>query len=155
VGDGAGVIATARAGQRSADATTAGTLRIVEGHTGRIATGTSVPVTTVTPRRVETTYVSADSGVEVRPRILGDGRVQLDLAPFGASLQPGGAIATFRAATTATVAPGESVVIGGIDRSREEVAREILTGAASGRRAGQRVLIIRVEVESLAPPHTR
>ena len=90
----------------------AGQLRIMDGQTGRIATGASAPVTTRRVRDgrggpviVESTgYVTADSGFEARPRVLRDGRIELALRPFDASLRADGVVASSGAATTLLLA---------------------------------------------------
>ena len=44
--------------------------------------------------------VAAESGIEVRPRVLGDGRVRLDLRPFQGRLRDDGSISYSGAETT-------------------------------------------------------
>lgn len=133
----------------------AGSLRLIEGESGRLLTGTSVPVTT---RRVERGFggvvvresqrqLHANSGFDARARILGDGRVQVDLAPFEAELGAGGTVRRSSAETSVVVEPGESVAVGGFDLGSSERSGSIVSGARDEREREQRVLLLRVEVE--------
>jgi type II secretory pathway component HofQ len=140
------------AGQRAG--TLAGQLRILDGESGRIATGTRVPVTTrrVQPGRYgpvvrETSqYVSAESGFEARPRVLNDGRVELALVPFDASLRRDGTIAASGAATRLVLEPGRTVAVGGLLRdARDEQGGGPLSGER--RSADESLLLISAEVE--------
>jgi type II secretory pathway component GspD/PulD (secretin) len=134
--------------------TTAGQLRIVEGGSGRIAAGTSLPITM---RRVqrgsitevveeETRYVTAESGFEATPRVLGDGRVELALRPFDESLHSNGAIDHTGADTVLVLAPGSTVALGGIVRD-ESAQRGALSGAGASRASQESLLLVTVEVE--------
>jgi type II secretory pathway component HofQ len=125
----------------------AGTLRVLEGRSGRIATGSLVPYTVGRRWRRETTLVAAESGVEVHPRILGDGRVQLELRPFEASPERGGVIRGASAATTLVVEPGRTVALGGIAREEAGSVRSPVSGAARAAGSEERVLLVTVEVE--------
>ncbi len=125
----------------------AGTLRVLEGRSGRISTGSWIPYTVGSRWRRETTWVAAESGVEVHPRILGDGRVQLELFPFEASPEGGGAIRGASAATTVVVEPGRTVAFGGIARDASGSVRSPVAGAARAAGGEERVLLVTVEVE--------
>jgi Bacterial type II/III secretion system short domain len=132
----------------------AGMLRVQDGQVGRIETGTALPIVHhVSPWETQTVVVDASSGFEARPQLLGDGRVRVELQPFEASLEPGGAIRHAGAATQVTVAPGETVAIGGVQQSGEQRSRG-LGGAERSRSSQDRVLLLRVEVEN-APPVSR
>jgi hypothetical protein len=132
-----------------------GTLRVLEGETGRIASGVEVPVTRLhrTPYALHetTSFVSADSGFEVTPRVQGDGRVRLALAPFDARLGPGlGAgpsVARSSAETVVNLAPGETVAVGGLTRESIASDRDLFTGAARESAREESVLLVRVEVD--------
>jgi type II secretory pathway component GspD/PulD (secretin) len=135
--------------------TLAGTLRILDGQSGRIATGTSVPVTA---RRVQpgpagpmwtesTTYVSADSGFEASPRILGDGRIELTLRPFDAQVQRDGSIRHSGAETRIVLEPGRSVALGGILRDAQAEQRSALSGGGTSRASDENLLIVTAEIE--------
>lgn len=119
-----------------------GSLQVLEGHTGRIETGTQVPYVVRGHHTSTTTFVNAASGFEVTPQVLGDGRVRLELRPFEAEPGPDGRIATAGAATTLVVSPGETVALGGIARSDD--ARSAGAGGGSDRRArsSERLLLI-------------
>ena len=132
----------------------AGELRILEGRSGRIASGTSLPITS---RRIQrgargetveesTHFVTAESGFEATPRVLGDGRVELALRPFDASVRRDGAIERTGADTVVVLAPGATVALGGI--VREESQRHGSFSSAGGSGVSQEsLLLLTVEVE--------
>lgn len=135
--------------------TLSGQLRVLDGQTGRIATGESRPVPT---RRVErgrfgpvvaesTHYVSADSGFEARPRVLNDGRVELSLRPFDASHRPDGSLATSGAETVLVLEPGRTVAVGGILRGASAQGTSTLSGGGASQSADDSLLLITAEVE--------
>ncbi len=107
-------------------------VRVLEGSTGRISTGTAVPYAVGDG----TEYVSADSGIETTARMTGDGRVHVDLRPFQAQVGKDGAIAHGSAASSVVLAPGETVVWGGVQSyaQTESGTRVPATGARSARR---------------------
>jgi hypothetical protein len=133
----------------------AGTLRILDGHSGRIATGASVPVTT---RRVQpgpagpvwtesTSYVSAESGFEASPRILGDGRIELALRPFDAQVQRDGSIRHAGMETRIVLEPGRTVALGGILRDAAAERRSALSGGGETRSSDESLLLVTAEIE--------
>jgi type II secretory pathway component GspD/PulD (secretin) len=136
------------------ESTLAGELRILDGQSGRIATGASAPITA---RRVSrnrrgtvieesTQYETAESGFEASPRVLRDGRVELALRPFSASLRPDGAIDRASAETRLVLSPGATIALGGI--VREETAQHGgLSGAGASGAAEQSLLLVTVYVE--------
>jgi type II secretory pathway component GspD/PulD (secretin) len=135
--------------------TLAGTLRVLDGQTGRIATGASVPVTT---RRVQpgpagpvwtesTSYVSADSGFEASPRILGDGRIELLLRPFDAQIQRDGSIRHSGAETRIVLEPGRTVALGGIVRDARAEQRSATSGNSAGRGSDENLLLVTAEID--------
>jgi type II secretory pathway component HofQ len=137
----------------------AGVLRVQDGQSGRIETGTSVPyLQHVSPWESQVGYASAASGFEATPRVQGDGRVRVGLLPFegelgrgGGGHAPGAAIHSRGAATDVTVKPGEVVAVGSLERSHEQSARG-LGGVAAERRYEEWVLLLRVEAEGAPPP---
>jgi hypothetical protein len=129
-----------------------GELRIVEGGSGRLATGASIPVTS---RRIErgratvvesTRHVDVESGFEASPRVLRDGRVQLSLHPFDASARPDGAIARASADTVLVLDPGSTVAIGGIARAQGE-SHGALADAQSSGGGDDSLLLVTVALE--------
>ncbi len=146
-GSGSSVSVQAEQQRRHRDDTFSGTLRVTEGETGRIETGETVPFTLRSRRGTTTQFVTAATGFEARPQILGDGSVQVDLAPFAGRFTRGGAIESAGASTRVTVPPGETVVIGGLDRSAEESGVDLPTGAGRSRTKDSSVLLLRADVE--------
>jgi hypothetical protein len=124
----------------------AGMLRLQDGQAGRIESGSEVPIVThLSPYEAQVGVVSATSGFEARPHVLGDGRVRVELQPFEGELARGG-IQRGGAATEVTVTPGETVAIGGITQSREQSGRG-LGGVSEEERSEDWVLLLRAEVE--------
>jgi type II secretory pathway component HofQ len=122
-------------------------LRLLEGGTGLITTGESFPVlyqpywgTTAV------TFVPAESGFEAAATVLGDGNVRLDLRPFSGRVERGEGLRYTATATSLTVAPGETVVVGEVSREGERSSVELASGSRS-RSSEERVLLISVEVE--------
>ena len=125
----------------------AGMLRVQDGQTGRIETGTAVPVVHETsPWESRVGFVNVSSGFEARPQLLGDGRVRVALQPFEGALEPGGTIRSSGAATEVVVTPGETVAIGGLTQPQEQRTRG-LGGAASEKRYEDWLLLLRAELE--------
>lgn len=124
-----------------------GTLRLLPGKTGQIGGGVSAPVTIGRRGYESTTFVDAQSGFRVTPRILGDGHVRLELEPFGGRLRPDGTIETLAASTVVDVAPGETVVVGGLAHQSDRTRRDVGGGAVRGRGRDERVLLVRIEVD--------
>ena len=132
-----------------------GQLRILEGQSGRIASGATLPITT---RRVqhglrgstlvdeETSYVTAESGFEASPRVLGDGKVELALRPFDASLRRDGAIERSGADTVLVLEPGATVALGGMVRE-ESVRQGTFSGGGASGGSQESLLLVTVEVE--------
>jgi type II secretory pathway component GspD/PulD (secretin) len=140
-------------GKRDRTSQLEGTLRVIEGNPGQIYTGTAIPIVVDGPyygdARVET--LNAESGFEARPRILGDGRVQVEIQPFEGSLRGDGSIRYTGAATTVVVKPGETVALGGISQSVQQRSRGT-TGAVRESGSSDQVLLLTVEVEGGAEP---
>jgi hypothetical protein len=144
-GEGTRIAVAVDASRSQGDMSLGGSLRVIEGGAGTIYTGASVPMALATPEGPAAAWVSAESGFEARPRILGDGRVHLELRPFDARVS-GAAVEHAGAATTLVVAPGDEVVIGGLATSHTGVERGT-SGVARSSGDDDRVLVIRVEVE--------
>lgn len=129
-------------------------LRILEGESGRIASGVVVPFVSRELRRGphgsvlhETTQlVSAESGFEATPRVLGDGRIELALRPFHDRLGSDGRIETAGAQTRIVVSPGETVVIGSLAEQQRDRGRS-LSGAAASEGSGERVLLLSASLD--------
>ena len=124
----------------------AGTLRVQDGQTGRIETGTTLPIVHSTPWETQVGFVNASSGFEARPQLLGDGRVRVSLQPFEGAVERGGSIRTGGAATEVTVTPGETVAIGGLTQPREQSSRG-LGGGSDEKSYDDWVLLLRAELE--------
>jgi len=141
----AGVAAKAQSAR--GNSSLGGTVRILEGHSGRIASGETRALTTRGRRGESTTLVPADSGFEAYARVLGDGRVQLELRPFEAQFRADGRIETSEAATTLVLTPGKTVVIGGLAEVSGAASLDAFAGAERGSARDERVLSITARVE--------
>jgi type II secretory pathway component HofQ len=93
-----------------------GQLRLLDGGSGRISAGTQVPVQVRRRGRDTTELIRAESGFEARARVLGDGRVRVQLSPFEAELGAGRSLDYTAAETEVELASGETVVIGELAR---------------------------------------
>lgn len=132
-------------------ATLSGQLRVVEGGTTRIETGHAVPFTSSGSYGTSTQIVDATTGFEAKPRILGDGRVRVDLAGFADRFvsggAAGGAIETMRSTTLVDLEPGAAVVVGAIDRIGSRARADLASGAASERHEDELLLVLRADIE--------
>jgi len=126
-------------------------LEIVEGEPGRLWTDVGVPITSgaLMPYGVPEDPEFAEpteTGFDVTPRVLPDGRVRLELVPFDTRHAPVAASeshpAHAPAATTVTVAPGSRVAIGALAGAAGGTFSTI--GQAAPRE--ERVLVVEVEV---------
>jgi hypothetical protein len=124
-----------------------GTLRILEGHAARIAMGETAAIRAGAGWNQTTLLVPADSGLEARARVLGDGRVQLELRPFEARLRGDGRVETSEAATTLVVESGRTVVVGGLEQSNGAASLDAFAGAGRERTRDESVLTITAHVE--------
>lgn len=152
-GNGVGIQGAAKAGARESDL--GGEVRILEGQSASIMTGQSVPLTT---RRVQqggsgpivtraTTFVSAESGFEAQPRILADGRIQLELRAIDSRLHAGGRVASSTSATTVVAEPGKTLAIGGLTQDAETRSAAFAASAGSSQREDERLLLLTATVE--------
>jgi type II secretory pathway component GspD/PulD (secretin) len=147
-GAGSSVAVNVDGTERHSDEAFSGLVRVMEGETGRIEMGETRPFATSNGfQGTNTQFVTASTGFEAKPRILGDGSVQVDLAPFSGRFGRGGKIDSMGASTIVTVKPGETVAVGGIDQSADSSQRDLLSGARDEQRRDDRVLLLRVEVE--------
>ena len=120
-------------------------LRLLEGATGRIHTGTSEPIRSGQfPGAVG--YAVASSGFQVTPRVLANGKIRLQLAPVNATVGPDGTIRSSSALSTVDVTPGDTVVLGSLQRQISS-SRVGTSGAQRTERSEEVVLLVRVQVE--------
>jgi type II secretory pathway component GspD/PulD (secretin) len=143
-----GVRIEALAQDRSGEGSFAGTLRLLDGEEGEIGAGETAPLLVPHRHGADVVIQSAQSGFRARPRVLGDGRVQVEIVPEQSSLEPGGRVAFTGAATTLTLKPGETVALAGVDASESSTSRGVPEAAASRRSHRSRVLLLRADVET-------
>ncbi len=123
-----------------------GILRVREGETGRVGAGRTVPVRS-RGFYGTTSFVTAESGFQARPRILGDGRVRVELSPSEAQVDDRGRVRFVEAVTTLVVTPGETVALGGIARTTDAAERGSRAYVARQRSRDERVLLLTVDVQ--------
>lgn len=125
-------------------------LRLLEGGTGSIVTGDMLPFAYQPyPGAQDVAFVAAETGFETTVSITGasgDEKVHLDIRPFSGRFEGGGELRYTTAATSVTVSPGETVVIGeascdGSSRSAD------FHGAATSRAHEERVLLVSAVIE--------
>ena len=124
-----------------------GVIRILEGQSGRISTGASRPFVVHDAAGTQTEWLSADSGFEARARILGDGRVRVELAPTQAHFEPSGDLAHTGGSMTVELEPGRTVVVGGLATASREEHRELLSGAERRQADDELLLVLRAAIE--------
>jgi len=134
--------------------TLGGEVRIAEGQSARIVTGESVPLTTRVPgggsgqrSTRSTTFFAAESGFEARARILGDGRIQLELQPIDSQLRAGNRLETSASSTTLVLEPGKTVAVGGLFQNADQRSATFASSAGSGQRGDERILLLTARVE--------
>jgi hypothetical protein len=121
------------------------TLRLLEGATGRIHTGKSEPIRNgQLPGAIG--YAVTSSGFQVTTRVLGNGKVRLQLAPVNTTVGPGGTIRSSAALSTVDVTPGDTVVLGNVQRQISGT-RVGTSGAHRTEGSEEEILLVRVQVE--------
>ena len=124
-----------------------GKLRVLEGEATRIETGTLLPYETKGSSGTSTEFVNATTGFEAKPRILADGRVQVDLAAFAHQLRLDRNLDSMAASTLVIVKPGAVVVVGSSSEAGSENRAYTLDGTHSVQRRDEMVLLLRVDIE--------
>jgi hypothetical protein len=122
-------------------------LRLLEGRVGYIVTGEALPFIYRNywgARGVE--LVPAETGFEVEAFVLGDGKVQLDLRPFSGRFEEEGALRYTEAATSLTLSPAETMVVGEV--SSQSRGRAVGLQGARTTTAGEReILLVSVKID--------
>ncbi len=124
-----------------------GVVRILEGESGRIVTGTARPFVVHDASGTSTQWVSADSGFEARARILGDGRVRVELDPVQAHFEPNGDVARSGGRLAVELAPGRTLAVGGLSTSSRQERSDLLSGAERRQEDDDLLLLLRAEIE--------
>ena len=145
-----GVRIALAAGTESRKARSRAVLRLLEGGTGAIVTGDMLPfVYQPYPGEQAIAFVAAETGFETTVSITGasgDEKVHLDIRPFSGRFERGDELRYTAAATSVTVSPGETVVLG--EASRDGSSRSAdFHEAATSRAREERVLLVSVVIE--------
>jgi hypothetical protein len=123
-----------------------GQLRLLDGASGRISTGSALPIVRRGRRGATTELLRAESGFETRARVLGDGRVRVQLSPFETQPGAGRSLEVTAAETEVELASGETAVIGEIAASASEQSDSPASRDESETRE-ERVLLLTATLE--------
>ncbi|MBY0400793.1 hypothetical protein K2X89_10885 [Myxococcota bacterium] len=122
-------------------------IRMTEGGRTRIETGTVVPYNLVGPSGASTRFVDATTGFEAGARILGDGRVQVELASFARELLPAGTIGKTAGSSVVTLQPGVVTAIAGLESEKSIRRAHPGATATSAESADETILLLRADLE--------
>ncbi|MBN2225708.1 MAG: hypothetical protein JW765_13645 [Deltaproteobacteria bacterium] len=155
-GEGLWVAAAPRAMETSGTSVTNQDLLIVSGESGRIVTGTNVPVTDdviVWFRRggiirEEVVFREVSTGFVFTPTIL-DTKVHLDIIPFLSYFidEKEGSIVFYEAATTVSVADGMTVVITENETEKGRLIGDIFSGFSKSGQTGSFYISVTPKIE--------
>lgn len=124
-----------------------GVLRLLDGETGEIGSGRSVPVTTRDRYgRSSTAFVEAEQGFRATPRVLGNGKIRVEIQPIDAQVDLGGRTRYAGASTVVEIEPGQTITIGQLTNTADEGS----TGArilSTNRRNRDRLFLLRAELD--------
>lgn len=137
-----------RTGDRQSSA---GELRIQSGREGHVVRGRSVPLEgRDILGRVFAGIATAERGFSARPRVLGDGRIQLEFTNTEATVDDAGRIAFSNATTTLVVEPGETVAIGSLvqaSRIEHRNGKSYSTRISNRDREDKQIFLLTLDVE--------
>ncbi|MDH3684812.1 MAG: hypothetical protein OEP95_01225 [Myxococcales bacterium] len=143
-----GVQAGVRALRTGRDRVFQGSARVLEGEQAFLARGREVPVRSRDRfGRGTVEFAAAEQGFHASPRVLGDGRIQVEITPSDSRVDDRGRTEFLAGATTVVVASGETLALSGISRS--DVHRHARTGRSFATEVDDetRILLLRVTVE--------
>lgn len=121
-------------------------VRVEEGQLGRIETGRALVLGAHAPFG-SPVVAEGVSGLRVRPTLLGDGRVRLELAPEEARLDPGGRTRFTEAELVLTVRSEETVVLGAVARRDELPGARVFSTLPAQQAREDLVLLLWTQVE--------
>ncbi len=126
----------------------AGELRIQSGQTGHVGRGRSVPLESRDRfGRGVSGVAQAERGFSARPRVLGNGRIQVEFSSSDATVDDTGQIEFANSTTTLIVDAGETVVIGSLSRASRVKQGQ---GRSYSSRASEdkRIFLVTLDIES-------
>ncbi len=133
---------------RETGAAVGGSLRIREGAEAELWTGTTTPLLLLGAGGPRTLRTAAMSGFRVRPRGLGDGRVDLELVAIRSRPGPGGAVQETGASVRVQLEPGEWLAVAGASQTDESSSRSLLA-AGHAESASESLILVRVTPEAV------
>lgn len=142
-----GFTAKGRALSTARDDTFRTSLRVLDGETGRIEMGRSVPVTDRRLFGSTTTFAEASSGLLASPHVLGEDRVQLELAHYEGDVSAEARTQIMQSATTVVIQQGEVVVLGTLMQRGSAAGQDIFERQTRSESLDDRVLLLSVEIE--------
>ncbi|MCP5045486.1 MAG: hypothetical protein GY944_31030 [bacterium] len=126
----------------------AGEVRVESGQEGWVGTGRAVPVSSRDHRGAYVAGVAqAQRGFTARPRVLGDGRIRLEIASRDSRVDDAGRVDFAGTTTTVVASAGETIAIGDLaqaSRSQHASGRSWSTRKSSEKR----VFLLTLEIES-------
>jgi type II secretory pathway component GspD/PulD (secretin) len=131
-------------------------LTVAEGASSRIETGTIIPYSTNAGSTLhegsrahhDTTWVDLPTGFSTRARILGDGRIHVELSTVHSTPGGQGAVDQASATTVVDLEPGVIRVVGGLQRHHRQTRSDLASGAERGRGEEGLLLLVSAEVIS-------
>ena len=128
-----------------------GRLRILSGQVGHVGRGRTVPLEgRDLLGRVVLGSATAERGFSASPRVLGNGRIQLEFTNTEATVDDAGRVEFSNATTTLIVDPGETVAIGSLAQSSrvEKKGGKFYSTRISTRSSeDKRIFLLTLEVE--------
>jgi len=125
-----------------------GSVRVLEGEVATLARGREVPVQSRNLFGHGTVvFTGSDQGFLASPRILGDGRIQVRIAPTDSRTDVAGRSELLSAATTVILKPGETIAIGGTSRRHDSGAASVGRKLSTRQRDEERVLLLTVSID--------
>lgn len=140
-------LAVAVDGSRASETRTASSsLRLLEGATGVVRTGTALPVLFASYWATTTAFVPVETGFEVSARLLAGDEIFLELRPFAGRVTEGGALRYIAAATSVSLRPGETVVLAEVARDAQSSTTD-LSGVERDVARHQQIVFLAIELE--------
>lgn len=125
-----------------------GAIRVLEGETATLARGREVPVQSRDLfGRGTVEFTGSDQGFRATPRVLGDGRIQIEIAPDDSRTDDSGHSERLTAGTIVVLRPGETVAVAGASRQRDHSTARPGRSISTRQGEEQRVLLLTATVE--------
>jgi len=125
-----------------------GNVRVLEGEVATLARGREVPVQSRDLLGHGTVaFAGSSQGFLASPRILGDGRIQVRIAPNDSRTDAAGRSERLSAATSVILRPGETIAIGGTGRRHDSGAASVGRKLSTHEQDEERVLLLSASID--------